>query len=132
MNRTKTSYQSFKRRTPSGQLTASLWINTRFLITRYLMSNAHGRWNGAEKAEVHMELCGIFAETLCDVPSNYYQTDVLSKPYKLIHEKTQELTGYLDTAIGFPLDSDPDYDDLAPKFFKKFYALSRKALKKEA
>ena len=39
--------------------------------------------------------------------------------------KEQELTGYLDREIGFPLESDePDYDKLAKKFFDKFFAIA--------
>ena len=92
---------------------AACRIHTDHLIMRYLMSNAHGRWDGYEKAMRHHELCEFYAA-------------VFNKPdsYEVIHVATQALTDNLDTAIGFPLDSRPYYDVLAPLFFERFHSLA--------
>lgn len=45
-----------------------------------------------------------------------------------LHEESQELTGALDTEIGFPLDQTPDYADLNPKFFERFHTIACRVL----
>ena len=55
----------------------------------------------------------------------------LTPCYAEVHEATQKLTGHLETVIGYPLDrhEEIDYDDLAPKFFDKFYDIATRAIR---
>jgi len=103
------------------------WIHTAWTIHRYLMSNAEGRWDGAEKALRHRELCQFYvAAVRGQEPDRVSSVD--NSDYEAVHEGTRELTDYLDTAIGFPITGRPEYDDLAPRFFEKFHALAMSAL----
>lgn len=104
-----------------------LWMLMEFSIGRYLLSNTHGRLNGFEKAERHIELCAIFiaAKTFSNIDSAKSHEDLM-----LIHDATQKLTGNLDKEIGFPIDEQPeDYDELARNFFNKFINLAEDAWK---
>lgn len=111
-----------------------LRIMTRFDIARYLMSNAHGRWDGAEKAQRHINLANLFVTWWFElhdverggrfeVKTGKY-SDSFDSISMIIHDTTRPLTDYLDEVIGFPLESRPDYDKLSPKFFDKFYELA--------
>ena len=100
-----------------------------FSIHRCLMSNAHGRWNGAEKSQRHIELCSIYLAVLHGTDQESAMTDHEIQ-FRAVHEKTQELTDALDEEIGFPLESRPDYDKLAPLFFDKFIELAEAAVGK--
>ena len=112
----------------SKRLEMALRNASDFDCHHYLMVHAKGRSDGMEKAERHRDLCKTFTSALCCLP--YDKVTVLTKEYKLVHEATQSLTGYLDKEIGFPLDEEyPNYDVLVPKFFKKFYAIARKTLR---
>jgi hypothetical protein len=108
------------------RLDTVLWLKMEFAIHRYLMSNAEGREDGAEKAQRHDELCKIYVASvrLCTLPSvRHFHEEY----YQEVHEKTQELTSYLTTALGFPETGRPDYDLLAPMFFEKFIKLADSA-----
>ena len=103
-------------------------IHTDFSVARYLMSNADGRQDGAEKAHYHMELCKFYVAAVRghadpDTVRREYEDD-----FQAVHEKTQELTSYLDEAIGFPITGRPDYDTLKPLFFERFHELAMIAL----
>jgi len=108
-------------------LKQALRVSTQFWVYRYLIC---ARTDGAGKAEAHRELCCIFIAVFFDL--NIDGVNTLSRCYQEIHEATQELTGKLETAIGYPIDRDVDidYEDLAPKFFDKFYELALAAIKK--
>lgn len=102
-------------------------IHTGFAVNRYLMSNAAGRQCGAEKAQRHTELCSFYVATFFGgdperVPAMH------SEAYRAVHSATQALTDYLDERIGFPLNSRPDYEQLAPAFFEEFHSLAVDAL----
>lgn len=108
-------------------------IATNHMIHRYLMSNADGRWDGAEKALRHEELCTYYVGlhlgiTALDLVRGRC-AEVGECLYQAVHTATQELTGYLDEKIGFPLSGRPDYDNLAPLFFEQFDELALKAIK---
>ncbi|TJY57194.1 hypothetical protein E4T66_17445 [Sinimarinibacterium sp. CAU 1509] len=105
-----------------SDLERACWIHVSFLVTRYLLANSHGRWDGAEKALRHRELCQFYAALPCGADPD--AVSVLSPEYRALHSATQALTDNLDTEIGFPLDSRPDFDRLAPLFFAKFHALA--------
>jgi hypothetical protein len=110
-----------------AKLKRSLWNAAEHKINRHLMSNAHGRWDGAEKGETHRELCRLFISALLD--RDIESVSSITPEFKAVHEGTQALTAYLDEVIGFPLDDDrPDYEGLAPKFFEHFYTLAQAAL----
>jgi len=101
---------------------------THFSVARYLMANTAGRLDGCEKADEHRRLCRMFVSIICDIP--YERVTSIQNKYKAVHEHTQQLTAYLDEAIGFPLhDTRPDYEKLEPKFFNRFYDLALEALK---
>lgn len=103
-------------------LERSCWLALKFNVDRYLMSCTYGREDGSEKAQVHREMCifmmGVFGVAERD-----------TEAFEKIHIKTQELTGYMDEVIGFQLKTKrPNYEELGPKFFKKFYGLAQEAL----
>jgi len=108
------------------RLNHTLWMLMEFHIHRYLISNTFDRLDGAGKGMHHQELCNIYIASVefCEKDECFIHIEKL----ELIHEKTQELTSYMDEVIGFPIDSRPDYDDLAPKFFRKFIELADNAL----
>lgn len=112
------------------QLERALRNLVSFDIHRYLMANTHGRQDGFEKAQEHRELCEAFISVILDVPLYEIHRNH-EEEYQKVHTATQKLTSFLDREIGFPLKSHPDYDDLEPKFFDKFYAIALKTLKKK-
>jgi hypothetical protein len=83
--------------------------------------------SGAEKAQRHMELCQFYVAALRGVSLDDARLHC-EDDYQAVHAKTQELTDYLDEAIGFPLAGRPDYDALEPLFFERFHALALDAL----
>lgn len=104
-----------------------MWLLMDFDINRYLMSNADGRQDGAEKAECHFRLCKTFL-------AGYFKCEIDSAMslhytrFDMLHSATQELTDNLPDEIGFPLKGRPDYDKLAPLFFDKFLDIAYKSL----
>ena len=97
------------------------WLRLERTINQYLMANAHGRWDGALKAHAHREMCCFYLAVYlnCEESMVLREHDEL---FRDVHRATQdELTDYLDEVIGFPRDSRPDYDTLAPKFFEVFH-----------
>ncbi|MDO9099682.1 MAG: hypothetical protein Q7V53_02910 [Caldisericota bacterium] len=100
-------------------------IHTEFMINRYLIANTHGRWDGAEKAQRHIELCKFYVAIFTGV---MLDDVLLADEFERVHEATQALTDNMDEVIGFPLESRPDYDRLAPLFFEHFHALAVEAL----
>jgi hypothetical protein len=116
-----------------------LWLLMERPIHRYLMSNAEGRLDGAEKAEQHIQMSYIYVASRMGTPIdlapriryNWYAKDGTEYEaflYKHIHDETAEnLTDYMDEVIGFPITGRPDYNDLAPKFFKEFLRIADKA-----
>lgn len=103
------------------------WLSVQFNIARYLMSNADGRWDGAEKAQRHMELCKFYVAAVRGF-DDADEVDVICDDYIAVHDATSALTDYLDEVIGFPLKGRPDYDTLGPLFFEKWHELAMGAL----
>lgn len=106
-------------------------IHISFAIGRYLMSNAEGRQNGAEKAQRHREMCQFYVAAVRGVDDPERVHFAHDDDYQAVHTATQALTDYLDETIGFPLESDPDYDRLEPLFFERFHELAMSALTPE-
>lgn len=106
------------------------WLHLSFCINRYLMSNAEGRYDGAEKAMCHIDLCTFYVAAFHGI--NHVDTVRREREdeFQAVHEATQELTGYLDEKIGFPLKGRPDYDTLAPLFFETFHKIAMETLSK--
>ena len=113
---------------PASHFKNACWLRTSFSIGRYLMSNAHGRWNGTEKALYHRELCKFYVAAVRGFDDEGL-VDLCGEDFKAVHESTQQLTDRMDEVIGFPLKSMPDYDKLGPLFFDHFHALAMKSLK---
>lgn len=107
-------------------------IHTSFAITRYLMSNACGRENGAEKADRHRELCQFYVAAAFGLTDPALAHRRHEKEYRAVHTATQRLTDYLDETIGFPLTGQPDYEVLGPLFFEQFHALAMSVLLKSS
>lgn len=103
------------------------WLHLQHTIGRYLMSNADGRWDGAEKAVRHRELCQFYVAAVRG-RNNPDRVDTTGPDYVAVHEATSALTDRLDEAIGFPIQGRPDYDKLEPLFFEQFHALAMSAL----
>jgi hypothetical protein len=95
------------------------------------MSNAEGRQDGAEKAHRHRQLCSFYVALSFEIEEDdvHKEFETLDA-YNEIHEKTSELTSFLDEQIGFPLKGRPDYDKLALLFFNKFHSLSMEVIEK--
>lgn len=103
------------------------WMGMEFDIHRYLMANAEGRQDGAEKAFNHIRLCCFMISAYTLDPKDAVNS---SHPlFKAVHTGTQVLTDFLDDEIGFPVRGEPKYDELAVKFFDRFFVLSIKAMK---
>lgn len=110
------------------QVRVSLRARMDFHIHRYLMSNADGRWNGAEKAERHVILTQIFIQTRLGI-EDYEDVNLgIHEEFEIVHRGTQPLTSHLDEVIGFELEGRPSYETLVPKFFDKFIELADKSL----
>lgn len=99
-------------------------------VARYLMSNADGRWDGAEKATRHMELCAFYTCVALGIHDQdlVRRTDDGEALFDAIHAATQEMTDSMDETIGFPLKGRPDYDTLIPAFFEEFHRLAMAAV----
>ena len=106
----------------------ALWLASSFTVHRYLMSNAEGRWSGAEKATCHDELCRLYVAVFRGVEVDRVRVD-LEADWTAVHDATQELTDHMDVVIGFPLKGKPDYEALAPKFFAYFHRLAAHAIR---
>ena len=102
-------------------------IHTHFMVARYLMANADGRQDGAEKSQRHIELCAFYVAAIHGADPEQVICDY-TEDFEAVHEATQELTSYLDEQIGFPLTGRPDYDRLGPLFFERFHELAMTAL----
>ncbi|MHB1696539.1 MAG: hypothetical protein ACYCSQ_00305 [bacterium] len=100
---------------------------TRITIFHYLRCHEKGFTVGAAKATHHRELCKFYVNIFLGPGHDRGRGYIL---YDLIHDKTQELTAYLDKKIGFPLDSKPNYKELEPKFFDIFHELAIKIFDK--
>ena len=110
-------------------LEAACRLHTDFIIGRYLMANAHGRWNGAEKAVRHRDLCSFYVAVFHQYDDAERAARERRSDYEAVHKATQRLTDNLDQEIGFPLDGPPDYHKLVPAFFKRFHSLAMQALR---
>ncbi len=108
-----------------------LWLQMEPVINKYLQSNSNGAPNGALKAHYHVQLCYLYVASIrfckdyaagMESVNDAWGSNLL---YTKIHDRTQKLTDFMDEEIGFPLNSEPNYQELAPKFFKKFIKLVR-------
>lgn len=88
-----------------------------------------GRWNGAEKAITHEQLCRFYVAVAFGIEPGMARRDH-NEVYEAVHRDTQELTDNLDEKIGFPLESQPDYNALVPRFFEEFHSLAVKRLQR--
>lgn len=104
------------------------WLHLSFIINRYLMSCAEGRWDGAEKAQRHDELCKFYVAVVRGLDSEDLVRRHHEDDYQGVHSITQALTDNLDTEIHFPLTGRPDYEQLAPLFFERFHDLAMRAM----
>lgn len=102
-------------------------LHTAFTMGTYLKSNSYGRWDGALKAVCHIELCQFYVAVVRGL-SDPQKVQVSSEDFKSVRAATQKLTDNLDEMIGFPLESEPDYDSLVPLFFEHFHTLAMGAL----
>lgn len=111
-----------------------LWLMMSRHIRRYLLVNTKGREDGAEKAEHHIQMSYIYVASRMGVSvenaARIQFSSVFSENlYRYIHDSTQALTSHMDEVIGFPLEEGvrPDYDTLAPLFFKEFIRIADEA-----
>lgn len=104
------------------------WLHLNHTIVRYLMSNAEGRLDGAEKAMRHIELCTFYVAVTRGIELHDVRGGATEQIYQAVHSHTQALTDNMDELIGFPLVGRPDYDELAPLFFERFHILALEAI----
>jgi hypothetical protein len=108
------------------------WLHLQPTIGRYLLSCSDGRWDGAEKAVRHEELCVFYVAVVRGIPLESVRRNAhTDADRRRVHAKTQALTDYLDEVIGFPLVGAPDFDELEPKFFEVFHAIAMAVLAPE-
>ena len=81
-------------------------------IVNYLMSCAKGCWDGALKAESHEALVNIFIKHEGGDEDH-------------VRQITRQLTDNLDTEIGFPTETAPNYRLLWRPFYEKFVGYAR-------
>ena len=81
-------------------------------IVNYLMSCAMGIWDGALKADSHAKLVEIFIKHEGGDEDH-------------VRFITRKLTDNLDTEIGFPTESAPNYRLLWRPFYAKFIEYAR-------
>lgn len=87
-----------------------------FPIHRYLLANTHGREDGNEKAQRHMEISGILVGFIrCQEYDEIRHFHIM----KEVHDYLAEiLTDNMDKVIGFPVFKRPhNYNELTQKFF---------------
>ena len=113
-----------------GMFKNACQLATHHTVARYLMSNADGRWDGAEKAQRHIELCAFYTCVALGIPDQdlALSTDEGEALFDAIHDITQEMTDNMDETIGFPVKGRPDYDTLIPAFFEEFHRLAMVAV----
>lgn len=107
--------------TEKQRLNHLLWLQMSFDVHRYLVSNSEGRLDGFEKGTRHENLVNIYVASRmgCELDKSFRHLEYA----EAVHMKTRALTDYMDEVIGFPIIGIPNYDELAPKFFKKFVEL---------
>ena len=103
-----------------------LWTAMEFMVHRYLICNSGGRLDGVEKSSTHTVLVQIYVGAALMQPPESILT--IDDKFAIVHKATQTLTDYMDTEIGFPLKGRPNYDKLAPRFFRRFLELASAAL----
>lgn len=109
-------------------LKQACWLALEHDCYRYLMANAHGRRDGALKADCHQRLCLFYVAVWRCLPDTSWVRRQYEADYRAVHRHTQQLTDRLDEVIGFPLQSPPDYHQLVPQFFEHFHRLALEAL----
>lgn len=120
---TKDPYELYKQ---------ACWIHLQVPIAQYLMSNSSLRADGALKAHMHRELCSFYVATHYNVHPDEVRRDH-DAAYKAVHVATQvALTDRLDEAIGFPLHTKADIEELMPKFFDIFHRTAMQSLSNSA
>lgn len=78
-------------------------------VVRYLIANTAGRLDGAEKALRHQSLCSFYVASILGLGDvdDVRRGGIGEALYQAVHARTQELTDYMDEAIGFPVKSPP-------------------------
>lgn len=117
-------------RAPSDLLKSACWLHTEPMIARYLMANAEGRWDGAEKAQRHGEMCSFYVALVYGIQDPDRAQAEQPEACRAVRRASRALTDNLDQVIGFPLRGKPDYAVLAPKFFEHFHKMALETLLK--
>lgn len=108
-------------------LRAAFRLHLGFPVERYLLSCTHGRWDGAEKAQRHDELCAAYVAAalgIHDIAEGRGSPD-FEMLHSLIRKATRELTDALDETIGFPVnDPRPDLYAFTERFFDRFHVIA--------
>lgn len=95
----------------------------RFDVVRYLLANTHGRRDGGERAERHINISKWICRFIFCRGDENYDPDKVLDSWKVVHDfMAIILTDKMDEAIGFPIDERPDdYDDLTNKFINVLF-----------
>lgn len=103
-----------------------LWQKMEFNIVKYLTACSSEHLNGAAKTENHIVLVQTYVgAALLKPPGSVL---IIDPEFEIVHDATQELTDQMDVVIEFPLEGQPDYATLAPRFFHKFLEFASAAL----
>ena len=98
-----------------------------FHCVRYMMCNAKGREDGAEKADVHIALSIALCNfILCEGTPRNEDTYNVNECTMKVHDYLADiLTDRMDEVIGYPIDRQlyaDDFDEYATKFFNVILA----------
>jgi len=93
-----------------------------FHCVRYMMCNAKGRADGAEKADVHIRISTALCNfLLCEGTPRHEDTYNVNECTMKVHDYLADiLTDRMDIVIGYPIDRQiygEEFQELADKFF---------------
>lgn len=109
------------------RLRSAMWHLTCHDMERYLQANASGGPFHA-KGAIHRRLVGYYVAVWYGLDDLYVIEDAgVHAPdvTMAVHLATQQVTSYLDEAIGFPVDNSRiDYAHYTPLLFAKFHEVA--------
>lgn len=66
-------------------LKTASWLYCSRLVTRYLISNTDGRWDGWEKAQRHRDLCSFYVAMYLNIKDDF-EVDTCSDEYRAVYK----------------------------------------------
>lgn len=93
-----------------------------FHCIRYMMCNSKGRFDGSERADIHIGIARVLCNfILCEGTPRNEDTYNVNECTMKVHDYLADiLTDRMDEVIGYPIDRQlyaDDFDEYAKKFF---------------